>query len=256
MRRCSNCGHEGPAQAQCPRCKSWGTMARYQRLADIPRPEAGQRLSSGIDALDELLGGGGFVRGVVYRFSGDPGAGKSTLALDAAIRIASREDLTESVRCLYVCGEESPENVRARADDRLRAQIPPALAVSRDGSVEELAHDVPDGLDLVVIDSLNAWRSPDLAGEPGSNGQMVHAARGLNTFAEKTGAAVLALSHVNKDGDAAGTVAIDHWLEATLIMRKASDDEEQGTLRITKNRHGPAPLSLNYVHGEKGIELS
>lgn len=250
--RCTNCGYEGPGAAQCPSCKHWNTLVRYQPLADVPKPEAGGRFTSGVDALDELLGGG-LRRGVVYRLSGDPGAGKSTLALDVCMRIARATEGDEPT-CLYVCGEEAPENVRHRAEERLGAQIPTGLVVGQDECVEDLT-DLPPSLRLVVVDSLNAWRSPRVAGDGGSNGQMIHAVRGLARLAESTGCTIIALSHVNSDGEGAGAVAINHWVDATLVMRKASDEDEAGTLKVTKNRHGRAPLSVDYTHVEKGLEF-
>lgn len=257
MRRCTNCGHTAATGgAQCPVCQHWGTLVRFQKLNDVPRPQASARFSSGIGALDGLIGGG-FMRGVVYRLSGDPGAGKSTLALDVAMRIARAQLQAGAVEpsCLYVCGEEAPENVRHRAEHRLGAQIPDGLVVGQDASIEALAEDFPDGLRFVVVDSMNAWGSPGVGGEPGSNGQMVHAARGLAELASASGCTVLALSHVNADGEGAGAKAINHWVDATLVMNSAEDETEPGVLKVTKNRHGRAPLRLAYTHEERGLEF-
>lgn len=252
MRRCSHCGHEG-AGVQCARCRKFGTFLRYQKLSTVPKPEAGSRLSTGVEDLDKLLGGG-MRRGVVYRLSGSPGAGKSTLSLDIAIRVASAIAST-GPSVLYVCGEEAAENVRDRAEDRLSATIPDGLVVSQDESLEDLTEDFDEALQLIIVDSLNAWKSKDVNGAPGCNGQLIHGARGLSDLATETGAIFIALSHVNADGDAAGAVAIDHWVGATLVMTKPEDDPV-GTLKITKNRYGRAPLCLNYTHEEKGIGFS
>lgn len=254
MSKCSNCGHSSAPAPRCPRCQHWGTLVRHQRLNDVPRPADGGRISSGIGDFDEILGGG-FMRGVVYRLSGDPGAGKSTLALDVAIRIANAhptEDPNQPV-CLYVCGEEAPENVRQRAEDRLKAQIPDGLVVGGESCVEDLAQAFPASLVFVVVDSLNAWASPGVNGAGGSNGQMVHSARGLASVAKASGATMLALSHVNAEGEAAGARAIDHWVDATLVMHIG--EEERGSLRVIKNRHGRAPLRVFYEHEETGLSF-
>lgn len=243
--RCSSCGYQaqGPAP-KCPSCGAWGTLERFQRLTDVAatvRP----RLVTGEAAVDELLGGG-FVRGVAYSLSGDPGAGKSTLALILAQRIGS---------ALYVAEEEAPEGVRLRASERLAGALSPDILVGRTGCVEELAAALPGlSVPFVVVDSLNCWRSSGVPGGPGSNDQQIHGMRGLAALAESTGAVILVLRHVNASGEAAGAKAVDHFAECTVEMSAPTVEGEQGAIRVRKNRHGRAPRTLRYAHAAVGLE--
>lgn len=243
--RCTACGAEvDTARPKCPTCGAWGTLQRFQRLADVA-VSARSRLVTGEAAVDELLGGG-FVPGVVYSLSGDPGAGKSTLALLLAQRIGS---------ALYVAEEEAAEGVRMRAAERLAGELSPGIFVGRTGCVEELAAALP-GVDVpfVVVDSLNCWRSPGVSGGPGGNDQQIHGMRELAALAEATGTVILALRHVNADGQAAGAKAVDHFAECTVEMSAPTEEGEFGSIRVRKNRHGRAPRVLRYAHAAVGLE--
>jgi len=101
--KCSACSREvATKEAQCPFCRRWGTIARWHKVADLER-KAIARVSSSIEPLDRLLGGG-WVPGCVYRIAGPPGSGKSTLALDVAARLPS----------IYAAAEESASAITRR----------------------------------------------------------------------------------------------------------------------------------------------
>src|SRR5689334_8802988 len=103
--KCWSCQREvATREPRCPFCGRWGTISRWRRLADVESRSL-ERLSSGVTALDDVLGGG-FVPGCVYRLSGAPGSGKSTLALDLAGRLPS----------LYATAEEAASAIRLRFD--------------------------------------------------------------------------------------------------------------------------------------------
>ncbi|MCC7383927.1 MAG: AAA family ATPase [Deltaproteobacteria bacterium] len=199
-----------------------------------------QRISSGIEAFDHLLGGG-WVPGCVYRLSGPPGCGKSTLALDVASRLPS----------LYAAAEEAASSVRMRFA-RICGDAPKTMLIGEVAAVEDVL-DAPDGVQLVVVDSLHRLRSPAVSGAAGTNGQLVHATEELVGLARKRGVVVLAISHVNREGDASGTTGVDHDVDALIEMTRGEEDGELAILRIRKNRHGPAPIAVEVTVGAWGL---
>jgi DNA repair protein RadA/Sms len=237
--KCSACSQTvATKEPRCPHCGKWGTIARWRRATELDR-RAVERIGSGIPEIDRLLGGG-WVPGCVYRLSGPPGSGKSTLALDLALRIPA----------VYAAAEESASAIRMRFD-RLISAANRDVMIGEVSSVEDI-DEVPEGVRLVVVDSLHRLRSPAIAGAAGSNGQLLHAVEELVAFARMEDVVVLAISHVNREGDASGTTGVDHDADALLEMTRATDDEV-GTLRILKNRHGPAPRSMKVRILEEGI---
>jgi DNA repair protein RadA/Sms len=239
--KCSACSREvATKEPRCPHCGRWGTIARWRRATELERRTV-ERIGSGIPEIDRLLGGG-WVPGCVYRLSGPPGSGKSTLALDIAMRAPS----------IYAAAEESAAAIRSRFDRLLSGSSGRDLMIGEVSSVEEL-DDVPEGTRFVVVDSLHRLRSPAIAGAAGSNGQLLHAIEKLVAFARARGVVVLAISHVNREGDASGTTGVDHDADALLEMTRASEDDENGTLRVLKNRHGPAPRAIAVQIHEGGL---
>lgn len=206
------------------------------------------RVSTGISEIDWLLGGG-WVPGCVYRLSGPPGCGKSTLALDLAARVSS----------VYASAEESEGAVRLRFDrltgrEHANGERPGHeydLMIGEVSSVEDI-EELPEGVRLVVVDSLHRLRSPEIAGAAGSNGQLLHAIEELVAFARMEDVVVLAISHVNREGDASGSTGVDHDADVLLEMTRAEDGDD-GAVRVRKNRHGPAPRAVEVQLNEEGI---
>jgi DNA repair protein RadA/Sms len=236
--KCSNCSQAVAAlEPRCPHCGRWGTIARWRSIAALEsRPIV--RETTGIPEIDWLLGGG-WVPGCVYRLSGPPGCGKSTLALDLAARIPS----------VYASAEESEAAVRLRFD-RL-ASGSPNLMIGEVSSVEDI-EELPQGVRLVVVDSLHRLRSPEISGAAGSNGQLLHAIEELVAFARMEDVIILAISHVNREGDASGSTGVDHDADVLLEMTRAEDGDD-GAVRVRKNRHGPAPRAVEVQLSEEGI---
>ena len=236
--RCGACHREvRRVEAKCPHCGRWGTVRRWQRIAEVESLSV-SRLSSGILELDELLGGG-FVPGCTYRLAGPPGSGKSTLALEVGARVPS----------LYAVAEEAASAVRLRFDRR--GAIGGELLIGEVEAVEDLT-EIPAAIRLVVVDSLHRLRSGDVSGAAGSNGQLIHAVEALVGLARARSLVVLSISHVNREGDASGTTGVDHDVDALIEMTRA-EETEPGVLRVKKNRHGPAPVSVKFRLTEGGI---
>jgi hypothetical protein len=229
--KCSKCGAlaltGGP---KCGACGAWGTLERWAVLEDVA-PAAAPRVSLGVPELDALVGGG-FVRGAVYRMFGPPGCGKSTIALDLALNVPAA----------YAAGEEPAASIRMRADRIAAGRSVGLLRLAEVGAIEDVA-DLPADVVLLVVDSLNYLRSRGVAG---TNENLEHATRALVQLARDTGAVVLLISHVNREGAASGTTGVDHAVEAVIELGG-------GQLTIHKNRHGPAPATCPYAHHEGGI---
>lgn len=238
--RCSNCGWETTSRPmQCAKCKRVGTLRGAVPLAEVHAPRR-ERIETGIGELDDLLGGG-LVPGKLYRLSGEPGCGKSTLALDVATRVTA----------LYATAEEELAGLRERAD-RLGRSACESLSVSEVRAAEDVRPLVSDSDELVVVDSLNELASPHVGGAAGSNAQLLHAIAVLRELARDRGVAVLMISWINGDGVAAGTRGAAHRVDGILEM-EAEDAELPGVLTVRKHRYGPAGRSIYYRHHKEGL---
>lgn len=189
------------------------------------------RIETGINELDRVTGGG-FVVGSALLVGGDPGIGKSTLLLQAAA-VAARKGR----RVIYVSGEEAVAQVRLRAR-RLGLDDSPVELASETNVETILATlgqgDVPD---LVIIDSIQTLWTDRVDSAPGTVTQVRTSAQALTRFAKKTGAAVVLVGHVTKDGQIAGPRVVEHMVDAVLYF----EGDASHTFRIlrgVKNRYG------------------
>src|SRR5688500_13061870 len=200
---CSDCGHaEARWHGQCPGCGAWNTLVeeaspapagrsararvapgRPVRLADV-RSERLPRLPTGIGEFDRVLGGG-LVPGSLVLLGGSPGIGKSTLTGMALGHLAGAGRST-----LYVSGEESPAQIRLRAERLGEAALQvPVLAETDLATV--LATMDAERPDVCVIDSVQTLHAAELTGAPGSVGQVREVASRIMGVAKATGTAVL-----------------------------------------------------------------
>lgn len=203
-------------------------------LDHLPPPN---RTRSGIDVLDELVGGG-WVEGCVYELAGGPGSGKSTMALDLATRFPSD--------AAYLTGEETVQAVRLRAADRL-GRPRPDLRVTEAHTLDVL-DELPESVLFVVVDSLSVLRDPGVSGTAGSNDQLVANVLRLSRWTKARKAVSLVIRHVNKRGQSAGTMAAEHLVDCALRLRRGT-----GYLKVQKNRHGPAPRGAWIKHVKEGL---
>jgi DNA repair protein RadA/Sms len=253
--RCTECGAEQPKwTGRCEACAEWnslveevaaartrargGTGARAHGSGSGPEPvrlgeiaaDAMPRFRTGLAEFDYVLGGG-IVPGSLVLVGGEPGIGKSTLLLQVAARLEAA-----GVPTLYASGEESPEQVRLRAD---RLEEPtdgvPVLAETVLERVIEQA--VRIGARVVVVDSIQTAYTADLEGAPGNVGQVRECAARLMRFAKESGPAVLLVGHVTKGGGIAGPKTLEHIVD-TVLYFEGEGSLDHRILRATKNRFG------------------
>src|SRR6202790_5558073 len=250
---CQNCGAAyGRWQGKCDACGDWNTiadegaaLARPSMPGRAPRkgrkfalePLTGEthdapRLASGLAEFDRVTGGG-FVRGSVLLLGGDPGIGKSTLLLEVAAALARAGH-----RAVYISGEEAGAQVGLRAE-RLKlqdAQIELAAETSVEDIIATLSdRDTPR---LVVIDSIQTMWTDAVESAPGTVTQVRGAAQALIRFAKRSGAAVILVGHVTKDGQIAGPRVVEHMVDAVLSF-EGEGSHQFRILRAVKNRFGP-----------------
>ena len=247
---CTRCGAQQPRWlGRCPECGSWGTLVeepigaaepaarelvapasggKPRRLAEID-PEAAPRIPTGLSELDRVLGGG-LVPGAVVLLAGEPGVGKSTLALQLAARARAPGPV------LYVTGEESPEQLRLRAE-RL-ADLPNDLLVVAETRVEALADPWRDHAPaIVVVDSIQTLRTDRVESAPGSVAQVRESASLLAATAKAQGTALILVGHVTKEGLVAGPRVLEHMVDAVLSF-EGDRGHAFRILRASKNRYG------------------
>src|SRR5499427_4709475 len=251
---CQNCGAvSGRWQGKCDACGEWNTIVEEAAAADArlagpgkpPRkgrpfalePLAGEtheapRLPSGIAELDRVTGGG-FVRGSVLLVGGDPGIGKSTLLIQTAAALARAGH-----RAVYISGEEAVAQVRLRAERLGLASAPVELA--SETSVEDIIATLAQGKTprLVVIDSIQTMWTDAVESAPGTVTQVRGSAQALIRFAKRSGAAVILVGHVTKDGQIAGPRVVEHMVDAVLSF-EGEGAHHFRILRAVKNRFGP-----------------
>jgi DNA repair protein RadA/Sms len=204
------------------------------------------RIETGIPELDRVLGGG-LVPGSVVLLGGEPGIGKSTLALQLAAEVRSRGG-----RVLYVSGEESPEQLRLRAQ-RLAA-VPGDVYVMSETRVEALAEPWQAlRPSLVVVDSVQTLHTERLESAPGSVAQVRDSAAILAATAKGEATALVLVGQVTKDGSLAGPRVLEHLVDVALLFE---GDREHAfrLLYARKNRFGSTGEVGVFAMTESGLE--
>ena len=248
---CQNCGAaHNRWQCKCEGCGEWNTLAEEgaERPAGPGRkPGRGRlfklealageahdapRLPCGIAEFDRVTGGG-FVRGSVILMAGDPGIGKSTLLIQATAALARAGH-----RAVYISGEEAIGQVRLRAERLALRDAPVELA--SETAVEDIIATLSEGKTprLIVIDSIQTMWTDTVESAPGTVTQVRGAAQALIRFAKRSGAAVILVGHVTKDGQIAGPRVVEHMVDAVLSF-EGEGSHQFRILRAVKNRFGP-----------------
>lgn len=257
---CSDCGGQAPKwQGQCPACGAWNTLEAVSRPAAAAAGYAGEiqgrrlaevaeaplaRLGTGFGELDRVLGGG-LVPGSVVLIGGDPGIGKSTLLLQACMRLAGR-------RALYVTGEESLQQVALRARRLgLEGEQVSVLAETRVEAIAAAA--AADRPDCLVVDSIQTIYSSELPSAPGSVNQLRECTARLLRLAKQQGPAVLLVGHVTKAGNIAGPRVLEHMVDVVLYFENEPGSRYR-LLRAVKNRFGAADELGVFVMADAGMK--
>ena len=246
---CQECGSQTPKwQGRCPDCGAWNSL---QEELFKPAPLSGmtlhqgqgelvsldqvqgsdsERVSVGIAELDRVLGGG-LVAGSLVLLGGAPGIGKSTLLLQTARALAGR---VGSV--LYVSGEESPHQIRRRAE-RLQA-VSADIWLFNETALEAVEQQIlARKPGLVIIDSVQTLFRADISSAPGSVSQVRECSASLMRLAKTHNIPTILVGHVTKDGSLAGPRVLEHLVD-TVLSFEGDPDNQVRILRSSKNRFG------------------
>ena len=250
---CQNCGAVSQKwQGKCEACGEWNSMteegaasgigaqaarnARKGRVFPLQgldgENQSPPRILTGIGELDRLTGGG-FVPGSVILLGGEPGIGKSTLLIQACATLANK-----GRRVVYISGEEAVAQVRLRAERLGLAKSPVELAAET--SVEDIVATLMQGRapSLVVIDSIQTMWTETVESTPGTVTQVRGSAQALIRYAKTSGATVILVGHVTKDGQIAGPRVVEHMVDA-VVSFEGDGGHHFRILRAVKNRFGP-----------------
>jgi len=244
---CQSCGAQSPKWiGKCNSCGSWNSfeeeiiqtsinsLSKSQSisttkpisLSDI-KSEKVTRIDTGIHELNQVIGGG-IVPGSVILLGGEPGIGKSTLLLQVAISIKKKT--------LYISGEESPEQIFLRAQ-RLSATTDSCIIYS-ETDITSILHQI-DSIkpELVIIDSVQTLKHPDIDSTPGSVSQIRETSNLLIEVAKKTHVPIILIGHINKEGSIAGPKILEHMVDVVLQFEGDMHNIYR-ILRSNKNRFG------------------
>ena len=203
------------------------------------------RMSTAIADLDVVLGGGILPGGVVL-LAGQPGIGKSTLLLQVASSIAASQPV------LYASGEESASQVKLRAT-RLGADAGDDLAFIASTSADDIAATIRSGkYKLVIIDSIQTLSLDEITSAPGTVSQITNSSNVIIRAAKESGAAVILVGHVTKEGSIAGPKVLEHLVDVVLQFE---GDRYGGfkVVRAVKNRFGSTSEAAIFEMKETGL---
>ena len=257
---CSACGNDHPKwNGQCPSCNEWGTLSEYkvsnkkqfqkngikkdsQKLEDVLIKGESKRLSVGIPEMDRVLGGG-LLSGTLILLGGNPGIGKSTLALQIL------PSFDQAV--LYISAEESESQVGLRAQ-RLGVNST-NLHLSSENNIDSILNQIsivhPK---LVVIDSIQTVFNDELDSLPGSVSQIRECGQRLLQLAKQENISVIIIGHVTKEGIIAGPKMLEHMVDTVLYL-EGDDRYDHRILRSAKNRFGTTNEVGIFQMEEKGL---
>ena len=244
---CRQCGYQNPKWlGRCPECEAWESME--EQLSDgnkknsfgstlaVPVPltqtpdEDESRLTSGIEELDRVLGGG-IVSGSVVLVGGEPGIGKSTLLLHLLNALGQSQ-----LPVLYVSGEESSRQIKMRAE-RIGAAHP-GIYLATETGVEHIIHMAKElGPIILAVDSVQTLRCEEIESSPGAVAQIRESTYKLIEYAKTENVPVVLVGHVTKDGSIAGPKVLEHMVD-TVLYFEGDRSHAFRILRTIKNRFG------------------
>ncbi|MDQ6763645.1 MAG: DNA repair protein RadA [Bacteroidota bacterium] len=250
---CSNCGQESAKWlGKCPSCEQWNTFVEEVIVRGTDKKQSEWKEFSGLSGglktislndvksgeevrihtadaeLNRVLGGG-VVTGSLVLIAGEPGIGKSTLFLQAALQM-------QDVLTLYISGEESEQQIKMRAD-RIQIQNDKFFLLTETNTqtiFQEIKKLKPQ---LVIIDSIQTLQSPYVESAPGSVSQIRETAGEFQRFAKETNTPVFLIGHITKDGSIAGPKILEHMVD-TVLQFEGDRNYSYRILRTLKNRFG------------------
>lgn len=246
---CQNCGSNSPKWlGRCPQCGEWNTFTEEivaktnnkipglvsAKSSNKPislsqiKTEENPRIDTFNSEFNRVLGGG-VVPGSMVLIGGEPGIGKSTLALQVALDLKNR-------KVLYVSGEESLEQIRLRAN-RLKRSGDTCLFISETALENILLHIEQEKPDLVIIDSIQTISTDRMDSSPGSVGQIRECTAALLHKAKASSIPILLIGHITKDGSLAGPKVLEHIVD-TVLHFEGDRNYMYRILRSVKNRFG------------------
>lgn len=245
---CSKCGRIEPKWlGRCPDCGGWNTFQeeyipeeeKIGKRVDLSAESEpmllnevkfanNYRFSTGLSELDRVMGGG-MMEGSAVLIGGEPGIGKSTLMLQVAANCSTVR------KTLYVSGEESPSQVKLRAQRLCLHEN--SIVFFNDTRLEMLVQIIEKVQpSLLIIDSLQTLSSVDIPSPAGSPNQMRGCAMALIGLTKKLGCSLFLIGHVTKDGTIAGPKIVEHLVDTVLYFEQSGSGVRM--LRATKNRFG------------------
>lgn len=253
--KCENCGEWNSLVEQAvetgksvvARGASSGKVLTPQTMKSIAAEDAVSRMQTGFDELDTVLGGG-ILPGGVTLLAGQPGIGKSTLLLQVV------DAISRQVPVLYASGEESASQVKLRAE-RLGASTRDDLHFVASTSADDIAATIRSGAyKLVVIDSIQTLGLAEITSAPGTVSQITNSSNVIIRAAKESGAAVILVGHVTKEGSIAGPKVLEHLVDVVLQFE---GDRYGGfkVVRAVKNRYGSTAEAAIFEMGERGLEV-
>lgn len=246
---CQECGYESAKwMGQCPGCRAWNTFveenvvkgssktasrsvtaAKSVTLDEIETSET-ERISSGIQEFDRVLGGG-IVPGSLVLVGGDPGIGKSTILLQVCRNLAAAK-----VSTLYVSGEESLKQIKMRAA-RIGTFTSDVKFMCETSLSQIEAMILKEKPRVAVIDSIQTMCNEEISSAPGSVSQVRESTSVLMQLAKKHGTMIFIVGHVTKEGTVAGPRVLEHMVD-TVLYFEGDRHASYRILRGVKNRFG------------------
>jgi DNA repair protein RadA/Sms len=244
---CQTCGSKSPKWiGHCPSCNEWNTYVEEIVVREEKRPSSQKilqsiprkiteittskesRIHTGITELNRILGGG-LVPGSTVLIGGEPGIGKSTLALQLAL-------LMSDLKILYISGEESAEQIRLRAE-RI-GQLHENCFILTETYLESILDQISEfSPGLIIIDSIQTLYTDLIDSSPGSVAQIRECSSRLIRYAKEYHIPVLLIGHINKEGHIAGPKVLEHIVD-TVLQFEGDDNNLYRLLRSVKNRYG------------------
>jgi len=268
---CQNCGAQSASwMGKCNGCNGWNTLVeevyeekgslskkkrvvKFTTLSSISEKKT-QRIKTGLSEIDLLLGGG-IVQGSLNLLSGEPGVGKSTLLLQLAYNLAKQNS---EGKILYISGEESPQQIKLRAqrlnknDDFAKGWD--SLLIGDETNIENIIYSIQKEKPFfLIIDSIQTVYSEKLSSYPGSVSQVRQCANAVLRVVKRLNIPTFIVGQVTKEGVVAGPKLLEHLVDVVLQF-EGSEDQDYRLLRALKNRFGSTDEVIILKMSSSGLE--